>query len=404
MKSLTFFWRKISFLGIGEVELEVQEFKTRVFFNRSLAILGLLSIPQVIGANSLIPNIGYFHLIWGVTCYICLFLVAKNHYYLAKNLILVVVVVSGSVVSIGIGPDTISHLGLLGVLIYGIIIFRKNLNYYLLVAIPIISLSIVLTEMNLYDNHFLDHPEIKSARYGVLFTQIIIISIMMTFIVRLNQDQEKLLEEKNILLAEDVSEREVLLTEIHHRVKNNLQVIKSLMNLQAGKAKSQETKEFLEKSQEQIRSISLIHEKLYSSSSFSEIDFGSYLEKLAEDYEAVNDLSRRNIKLKIDVKDIILDLNKSAPCAILMNELITNSIKYAFDTKGGLIEVLGRKENNNFILEVKDNGIGLPDDVEKRIKASVGLQLSKGLAKQIGGELEIINNNGAHFILKFKSN
>lgn len=239
---------------------------------------------------------------------------------------------------------------------------------------------------------------------------VLTIFITMTFagVVIFNSKKKEILsqlkfEQKNIELQNQIEEKEALLTEVHHRVKNNLQIITSLVNLEKEKTDISSAKEVLMKTQERIKSIALIHEKLYISESFSSISLQDYVIQLLTDFNQVYDFEIRNISIEINIKNINLTLEKAAPCGILINELITNCIKYAFDEKGGTISVEGTCKDSVCQLTIKDNGKGFPKNIDEIMNKSIGLRLSKGLAKQLGGSLSLKSENGAQYLIKFST-
>jgi PAS domain S-box-containing protein len=172
-------------------------------------------------------------------------------------------------------------------------------------------------------------------------------------------------------------EKEVLLKEIHHRVKNNLQVIVSLLNLQSKHVKDKHDLEIFKDSQNRIKSMAFIHDKLYQSKDLASIDFAEYIENLASHLFTTYSVSSSAIKLVADVKDVPLDINSAIPCGLIINELISNSLKYAFpDGQGGKILIkLYASKDDTFTLIISDKGIGLPEDLDFRNTESLGLQV-----------------------------
>ncbi len=200
----------------------------------------------------------------------------------------------------------------------------------------------------------------------------------------------------NEQLRQDVHEKETLLKEIHHRVKNNLQVISSLLNLQASQIQDNKTLQALRDSQVRVRSMALIHEKLYRSKSLEKIDFGEYVQSLTNDLFRSYQRKTGIINLQIHVDEIFLPLDQAIPCGLILNELVTNALKYAFpDGRNGTICVELLKESENMIsLRVADDGIGLPNDLDIRTTKSLGWQLVNNLIQQLAGTLIIENAQG----------
>jgi PAS domain S-box-containing protein len=217
---------------------------------------------------------------------------------------------------------------------------------------------------------------------------------------RLLQLTQRKLEEQTGLL----NEKEVLLKEIHHRVKNNLQIISSLLNLQTDQVKDSGTLRILHDSQTRVRSMALIHEKLYQSKSMAKIDFGEYVTSLTKDLFRSYQRSLGEIKLNIHVDEVTLDLDYAVPCGLILNELMTNALKYAFpEGRKGSIWVELRADPKQFIsLRVADDGVGLPAGLDILKNKSLGLQLVNSLVKQIDGKLEVENSSGTAFCVTFK--
>lgn len=204
-------------------------------------------------------------------------------------------------------------------------------------------------------------------------------------------------------IRKSLEEREMLIKETHHRVKNNLMVISSLLSLQARYIKDKETQNIFKDSQNRARSMALIHEKLYQTADLKEIDFGDYIQKLSlELFNTYSDKSR-NIKLDFEVENHLLDINTSIPLGLIVNELISNSLKHAFPHhEDGQIMIKFIKDDENYIFEVADNGIGLPDGFKIENSDSLGLSLVISLVDQIHGELDYDGHNGTRFTIKFK--
>jgi PAS domain S-box-containing protein len=203
-----------------------------------------------------------------------------------------------------------------------------------------------------------------------------------------------------------LKEKELLLKELHHRVKNNMQIISSLLNLQAQNLKDERDKEMFQSSQSRVKSMAIIHEKLYNSPDFAHINISDYIKSLVEELYATYKMSRDTINLKIDVDDLILDMETAIPLGLLINEMVSNSLKYAFSDsehlENGEIDIKLRKVKKEYKLKVSDNGIGIPDNVDFHQSETLGLQLISSLTDQIDGEIELKRDQGTKFIIKFR--
>ncbi len=200
-----------------------------------------------------------------------------------------------------------------------------------------------------------------------------------------------------------LQEKEVLLKEIHHRVKNNLQVISSLLNLQADSIGDEQIRLILQDSQNRVRSMALIHQKLYQAANLAQIDFGEYIQDLAADLFRSQEAYARRISLNVETDHILLDIDKAVPCGLIMNELVSNTLKHAFPNgQSGQISLeLRTGPDHQVDLTVTDNGIGLPPGLDFRKAESLGLQLVNTLVDQLGGTLELRSEQGTQVKLTF---
>lgn len=204
-------------------------------------------------------------------------------------------------------------------------------------------------------------------------------------------------------LKKSLYEKEMLLKEIHHRVKNNLMIISSLLNLQANYLKDQESIDIFKESQNRAQSMALIHQRLYQSDDLKSIGFKEYISTLARDlYQSyVNDPGR--ISLQLNIEDVDIDIDHAIPLGLILNEIITNSMKYGFPGDlAGKIFVDLRKNDDEYILIVGDDGVGIPSDIDLEKSSTLGMQLINGLTGQIGGEIELNRDNGTEFKITFK--
>lgn len=229
---------------------------------------------------------------------------------------------------------------------------------------------------------------------------------------RTHENLEKLVEEKTAELSKNYDrlhesyeeikksnvEKETLLKEIHHRVKNNLQVISSLLNLQAGQTDDPYVEEVFTDSKNRILSMSAIHEQLYEKSNLAEIDVKRYVREITTgllvSYNAVD-----SIKVKYQLDDVFIDLDNSVPLGLILNELVVNVLKHAFPEGAGLLQIKMNKEGDKIVFSVEDNGIGF--DISKK-RQSLGVELVYTLTSQLQGEIDFISDqNGTRCTIKF---
>ncbi len=201
--------------------------------------------------------------------------------------------------------------------------------------------------------------------------------------------------------ARVLKDRELLLKEIHHRVKNNLQIISSLLDLQSGSISDNTTREAVKESQSRVKSMALIHQLLYQSEMFTGIDFSQYLDQLLSDIKVMYSVPGKDIQYSVNAENIELDIDTAIPLGLITNELASNAYKYAFEGRdSGKIDIrFSQISNFNYLLSVADNGIGVPEKFDPAASKSLGLKLVKLLSKQLEGKLDIIKKNGTEFKL-----
>jgi PAS domain S-box-containing protein len=204
------------------------------------------------------------------------------------------------------------------------------------------------------------------------------------------------------LVRDSLAEKEVLLREIHHRVKNNLQVVSSLLYLQSQKLADPELQSHFLESQSRICSMALAHEQLYQSKSLAEVSVRSYVESLVGQLSQVFQLPEQQIDCRTQIDDIVLDIEQVVPCGLLITELVSNAYKHAFtDGRNGTITVSMEKVGERLVLSVADDGLGLPADLDFRNATTLGLQLVAALVAQLNGTLELEKAGGALFRVIF---
>jgi two-component sensor histidine kinase len=217
---------------------------------------------------------------------------------------------------------------------------------------------------------------------------------------RIKKDNKTINEQKT-LLEQSLGEKETLLKEIHHRVKNNLQIISGLFDKQARQVTDEATKKLMKAGQDRVFSIALVHQNLYKSENLTTIEIKSYLEMLTENIEKSQKGDHQDIKIALDVDDSVVDIDMAIPLGLILNELITNCYKYAFkDRTTGEIFVRFRQNEKEFLLGVQDNGVGLPLDFDMQKTRSLGMNLVRGLVRQLGGKLDYMSSTeGTNFTI-----
>jgi len=213
----------------------------------------------------------------------------------------------------------------------------------------------------------------------------------------------------------DIREKEVMLKEIHHRVKNNMQVISSLLHLQSSFIRDETSRRMFHESQSRIRSMAMVHEQLYQTKDFAGIEFGRYVDNLTKELMFTFGSQSVGIELKSEIPPVKLDMNAAIPCGLIVNELVTNALKHAFPQGWGrngkagpvkkqiLVRITPMKDGF-WTLTVKDNGIGIPGDFNIRETESLGMKIVVALVDQMGGTIEVDGRRGSRFSVTFQKN
>ncbi len=224
--------------------------------------------------------------------------------------------------------------------------------------------------------------------------------------MRTERERELLLERLtsvNAELTRSLKEREVLLQEVHHRVKNNLQVISSLINMQVRKLKGVGTEtSALVECQTRVQVIAMIHEQLYRSKDYARVPFSIYVQALATSVVDALGASPARVTLELAIEDVTLAVDRAIPCGLILNELLTNALKHAFpDGREGTVHVGLERLGGRLRMTVRDDGVGLPERIDPERASSLGLELVRTLAEQLDAELEVTPRPSAAFRLTF---
>jgi two-component sensor histidine kinase/ligand-binding sensor domain-containing protein len=215
---------------------------------------------------------------------------------------------------------------------------------------------------------------------------------------------ERIIKERTAEIIRQRDENEILLKEVHHRVKNNLQIINSLINIQSEYVSDERSAELFREIRNRIRTISLVHEKLYKSEDYGNINVKEYIHMLVENLIDTYSINK-NIDLKLDLEVQHFNLNTIIPLGLLLNEIISNSFKYAFEgIEEGVIEITLHKSNiaEEYTIIIGDNGKGFSDELFNSSSPTLGLELVRILSSQLNGTIEKIQKPGTYYILKFK--
>jgi two-component sensor histidine kinase len=248
----------------------------------------------------------------------------------------------------------------------------------------------------------------KTKMYFIIsvLTGFVAILTFLLLILRKKKERELVLKNHKITLQRDEirkknAEKAILLKEIHHRVKNNFQVVSSLLELQSAGIEDKKAKAMAIEGKNRINSMALIHKKLYENDDL-QMFFDEYIRKLVSDLSSIYGESD-NCELRINVPHLAFDVDTAIPLGLVVNELVTNVLKYGLTHEEPILEVSIKKTDSDlYVLHVGDNGAGLPANLDINKLKSLGLQLVKGLARQLQGKLEYTDKNGAHFYVSFK--
>lgn len=267
-------------------------------------------------------------------------------------------------------------------------------------------------------NNLLKSNELLLEKQGnqklVLIQTIVFLLILLLMFIylytRLKNNQKVLIEKnseiltKNIIIQDSLKEKEALLKEVHHRVKNNLQIISSLLNIQASKSNNQEVIEELNESKQRILSIALTHEFIYKSGTLAYIQMPDYLEQLIEQLKYLFNSEKNRINVFLKIEMVAFEMDIALPIGLMVNEIVSNSFKHAFDSEGGEIHVQMTRNETQFCLMLSDNGIGFDPSKRNEIESNhIGLELIDSLVDQINGNINMHNVKGTTFEIFFNS-
>lgn len=271
-----------------------------------------------------------------------------------------------------------------------------------LLAVPIISGNEVFGVITIQNYHKENYfSEIEADLLMTIASQTAIALENSRLITALqHQLHEKEKAERD--LKASLQEKELLLKEVHHRVKNNLQIMSSLLRLQSANLGAGPTKEVFSESENRIKAMAIVHNKLYDSNSYDRIDFADYAITLIKNLFISLGVKTYQISYNVQIDETFLNIDTAIPLGLIINELVSNSLKYAFpDNRKGSIDIMLEKNNVDFSLIVKDNGIGVKDIAEIKSKGKLGMTLVKLLSHQIDGTVNSDFTNGATHVIKF---
>lgn len=424
-------WKNISHAGLHQPGLNEQSKKRLIFFNQVLFIGFFATLSQIafvwpfLGTDSFIFTIGCFSLL------ACLGLNTLGKFKLSKWIYLFSIYGLGILTTIYIGGAALYHIQSVLIFLSCLILFdpiKERLE--ILVGIPLMLLSILIGEYGwLGAADFSDHYWVEYARLANISSLILVSTILVIFIIRLNVKNEKalsvalnalqektsLLEEGNEELEKAVAartrqltkqneEKEVLLREVHHRVRNNLQIIISLLNLQQGKINDEGAIEALREIKGRVESMSLVHQRMYQSSNFKEVQLADYLDRIIENIGEI--YSKEKFRYTINSNsEVLVNLEAAIPLGLILNEIVSNYFKHACNADQNaqfMFELEIRDET--LLVRYNDDGKGFPTHFEESNSSSLGMELIKNLTEQLDGRFSFLTDNGAVYLLEIPMN
>ena len=446
MMKLKAIWDRIAQFGVSEnPELSVTHKKQIVFYNKAMFIGFFATISQIF---LVWPFIGWFSLTYlsiSIVIGICLYYSSKGYFQISKKVSLFFIYIFGALMTTCLGGAGYFHVGAITIFIFSLIVFDLNKERLeVLLGLAVTILSLLIGELGWFNApDFSSHPFIGIMKIVNILSFTLMNFIFIMFMIELNvknekelfdslNDKESLLkkltsktnelEESKEVLEETIkkrtsrltsqqnvlekqnSEKEFLLREVHHRVKNNLQIIVSLINLQRSKFDDKEIEEALTETQNRVLSMSLVHQKMYQTSNFTEIGLDEYLSQLIDNIQ--NLYPHKSFKNTIEIQDdVSIDIETAIPLGLIMNEIVTNFFKYAchedYDHCAFKINVTA--DGDGLVdFQFHDNGPGFPDKIDVEKVDSLGLQLITSLVEQIDGKVKFFNDNGAVYHFTFR--
>lgn len=432
-------WNSTSYLGVNMQQFGVdREERRKVFFNQALFVGLFATLLQVVYVWSFLGPWSLLFLNISIFSAIALYLNSRGFFHISKYVFVYLVYLNGILLTFFLGGDGYFHIGAITIFIFSLVIFDVQKEaLFILAGVPFVVGCFMVAEMDYFGApDFSDHPDLWLARASNLASLFIVNAIFTVFLINLNnKSEEKLsiairekddllrkLEEgnsrleslvqertseisaqKNILVQQN-EEKEILLKEVHHRVKNNLQIIVSLINLQLSKFDNKEVEAALRETQSRVLSMSLVHKKMYQTSNFKEIGILQYTEQLIDNIKSLYSDRDFQYKLNID-KTVSADVETAIPFGLIINEIITNFFKHCKSEEDQDIyfEIsLNSSSDNFYIIKYQDNGTGFDSSTSLDDTNSLGLQLIESLSEQLDGSFKFYSEKGAIYEFTMK--
>jgi two-component sensor histidine kinase len=323
---------------------------------------------------------------------------------LTYNIISILALVCAVIVTMYSGGINSAFIFVLALIVFAGYVSHKKYGRFYLYLVFLIVILIYLegrSEFNIIENEVPEQSRDLFNLISILFSVYLLGGVFGKVLVKTHYN----LYRSKIEVEQQVREKETLLKEVHHRVKNNLQTVSSLLSLQARTMKDEEMKSMIKSSQNRVNSMAMVHEMLYMREDLTKIEYKSYVEELSEYLVKSIKGTDNRIKVAIDIIDINLGIDTAIPLGLLINEAITNSLKYGIrdNSEGEICITLIKETNDDYVLNIGDNGEGYSDTITPQTSKSLGLKLIYNLTRQLKGSiLKDATKKGTNYIIKFK--
>lgn len=373
------------------------------YFTSIFSLLFFFTCLFLLKITVVIP---YVFLVFGLLNLVNTFLYKYHkNLTLTYNIVSIMTLAGASIITLYSGGINSPFIFVLALIVVAGYVTTKSygtiyLNLNLLIIVLIYSQSVA--DFSFVSNVVPENSRNLFALLSVLFSVYLLGGV---FGKNLLHAHHNLYKTKNEL-EEKINEKETLIKEVHHRVKNNLQTVSSLLSLQSRNISDKEVKSLLKSSQNRVISMAMVHEMLYLRDDLSKIEYRSYVQELAEYLIRSIKGTSSNITLDIDIPNLKLNIDTAIPLGLLINEAVTNALKYGIveENKGEIKIRLSKDDNDEYLLNIGDDGIGFPETVTHKNSNSLGLKLINNLVRQLQGSIKRdFSKKGTHYIVKFKS-
>lgn len=420
-------WYKISHLGIDKSLHRERDEKRLIFFNQ-VVFIGILFTPsQIVLTWPFIQEKALFFTVAIAALFVCMVLNSNSKFQASKWVYLISIYSVGIGTTVLLGGATLYHLQAILMFLSCLVIFDYETEKVpIFVGIPIIFLCFAIGELFLFNApDFEAHELTYITRWANISGIVVVSAIMVLFIVRLNSKNEKALygalttvldqtekleqikenlesmvhertselKDQKELLQRQNDEKETLLKEVHHRVRNNLQIIVSLINLQSEKITDQNSVHALREIQGRVESMSLVHKKMYQTANFENINMFDYMVFVIQNIRKIYNCESCSSTLEVP-KELVLKMETAIPFGLVVNEMISNYFKHVYQAKGGrFFNIVVSIDGDNLQLLYTDNGEGFEEDRKAEISDSLGIQLISSLIEQLEGNFKFYNGD-----------